>query len=767
MRLVEALAALLLSASERGFRLTLGALLLLFAFGLPRVFPISIDNTLETLLERGTAQEAVDREIKAVFGDLDEMLILAYHDGRGLFTGENLALVRRATERLAALPDVRDVFSLASTPFFENRTEEGESVLRTEPLLASVPDDPAALAALRAKAVGNRLFARNIVSPDGNTAAFNLVFAPGLSPFAKERVVKRVREVVAELARGAPGEFHLTGMHAFMETTGGQMQRDVTNFSILSVLLLFVALTLVFGDLALAGVGILTALCANGLLFVTLALLGRQFSISTTPVPAITLGLSLAYALHLLVAKHEGTHDDPAERQEIFVGAIFSCLTSTIGFATLCLNTIPTLVDFGLYASLGTFYAGFCALFVAHPLLLRVRHDPKPDFARRFKFMLHLATARRRGAILAVSALLLLGGLLLFRMEVQTDYYRYYMKSAPMTRAVDFVNGSIGGQYPIVVEIDTGRPDGAHDPALLDFLAGFKRTFEARPGVDKVITWLDLLDEGARSFGGEAPPGWHRDAAKVPQVADLVRSAGRSLAGYYASEDGRRTLALVRSSHMSSDSFEAIWAGIGEYVAENAPAGVAVRRGGTYFRCVRSADEMAWSQFVGTFVEIVVLFSVAWLIIRSTRLTAIAFLANLIPIFGVYGLLSLLGETLNMGTTTIAAISLGIGVDDTIHFVVRYLAAFRRFREPRKSTRHVIRACGMSMLLASTMIALSFLSLSLSNIKPIFQLGVYTVVTMALCFASNMLFVPVAIAIAFGREAGAPAARVDRARAGG
>ncbi len=752
MRFVEALAALLLRLAERGWRVTFSLVSLALALGLPHVLPLRIDNTLDTLLEQGTVDERVDREIKASFGDLDEVLILVYHDP-ALFSARGAALVRDVTRRLERIDGVRDVFSLASVPHFGNRTVEGELVLHTAPLLAEPPTAEAELAALAAKATGNALFSRNLVSPDGRTAAFNIVFEGGLGPFGKERVVREVRAVAAEFGRSSPGVFHLTGMHAFMEATGAEMQRDVTNFSLLSVLVLFVALTLIFGNLLLAAVGILTALVANGLLFVTLHALGRPFSISTTPVPAITMGLALAYTLHLLVAKHEGTLGDPGERQEIFVGAIFSCVTSTIGFASLCLNSIPTLVDFGLYAALGTFYAGACALLVAHPILLAVRHDPRRDFARRFKFMLNLATARYRGPILGAAGLCLLGGLLIFRMEVQTDYYGYHRASSPLTRSVDFVNRTIGGQYPIVVEIDTGRPDGANEAATLDFLAAMKRRLEAMPGVDKAITWLDLLEEGHRAFAEEAPPGWWADPARTAQVAELVRSANRDLAGYYATADGRRTLVFVRTSHINSASFNAIWEAVGGVLAREAPPGFTCRRGGTYHRCVRSADEMAWSQFVGTFVEILVLFSVAHLVIRSVPLTLIAFAANLLPVLGVYGLLALLGETLNMGTTTIAAISLGIGVDDTIHFVVRYLAAFRRHHAPLAATRRVIHAAGMSMLLAATMIALSFLSLSLSNIKPIFQLGVYTVVTMALCFASNIFFVPVAISIVYGRRA--------------
>jgi len=154
---------------------------------------------------------------------------------------------------------------------------------------------------------------------------------------------------------------------------------------------------------------------------------------------------------------------------------------------------------------------------------------------------------------------------------------------------------------------------------------------------------------------------------------------------------------------------------------------------------------MAISQFHGTFLEILVLFTVAFFIIKSMRLTAIAFIANLLPIFAVYGLLSLLGESLNMGTTTIASISLSIGLDDTIHFVVRYISAYQKDPDALRSTQSVIRTLGTKMMLASLMISLAFFTLAFSNILPVFQLGIYTVVTMVLCFLCNMFLVPVLI----------------------
>ncbi len=751
MALVEWLAGLCQDIADRFARPIGLALVFLFLVFGPGLLPMRINNTLATLLEEGTAEEATDRAIKATFGDLDEVVILVYHHA-DLFSPGHLAVVKELTAKIAAIDGVRDVFSLASTPFFRTVRDGDDPVLHTAPLLETIPTAPAALARLRDDALGNRLFVKNIISPDGRTAALNIIFEPGVEPFRKEAIVREIRRLMREQKRPPGGRFELTGMHVFMEITGATMQRDVELFSAMSLGVLFVALLFLFRSAALAGIGLLSALVANGLLLVTLHLLGRDLSISTTPVPAITMGLTLAYALHFLVAKHEGTIGDPHEVREMFVGAFFSGLTSIVGFLSLCLNAIPTLQDFGLYAALGTFFAGWSALFVTYPLLKIVRHRPHPKFARRFKFLLRFATARYRGLILGVALVFLLAGGLIFRMEVQTDYYQYYLSSSPMTRAVDFVNRTVGGQYPVVVELDAGGTDRVLDPAVLRFLERFKAEFETVEGVDKVITWLDLLEEAARAFDERPVEGWFREGGKVPQAAMMVEDASPALNGYYVSPSRDKTLLFVRTSHINSARFRAIQRGIEEFLAREAPPGLTWKVGGTYLRCVVSADRMAVSQFEGTFWEIIVLFGSAWFIIRSVRLTVIAFLANLLPIFGVYGLLSLRGETLNMGTTMIAAVSLGIGVDDTIHYVVRYLAAFRKHGKVVASTKEVIRSTGVSMFLAASMIALAFLTLSFSGIKPIYQLGVYTVVTMALCFAANMLLVPVLITWWMGRE---------------
>ncbi|MBU1109326.1 MAG: MMPL family transporter [Candidatus Riflebacteria bacterium] len=741
---MNAFAVMLVKRAKYVFAPFMIVLLLSFLLIGPEMWPIQINNTLDTLLEQGTEQAAIDKSIQQTFGLLDEIVILAYHDSE-LFTPPNLRLIKEMTDQIETVEGVKNCFSIANTPFFRNYEKNGESVVESAPLLDKIPEDAEALARLKAEATNNKLFRNNIISPDGNTAALNIILRAGLDPFAKEAIVRQIRADFTKRAETATGQFYFTGMHVFMETTGVQMQRDVMQFSIVSVILLFIGLYAIFRSIALALIGITTAGIANWLLFSTLHLLGKTLSISTTPVPAITVGLSIAYVLHLIVARKEGILDDVKETTQIFIGNFLSALTTMIGFLSLCLNPIPTLQDFGLFAGLGTFFAAISAMFFGFPLLQKLKTVPSHDFGESVKTAVESVFFRHRRLVVVVSVLIFFSGAFLLRMEVETDYYQYYLRSAPMVRSVDFVNRNIGGQYPIVVEFTTGGVDQVYEAGTLAWLEKLSQHAMTYKGVDKVITYLDLLNDGQRAFADKPEPGWFNNRNMVGQVAMMVNDAGPELSSYYVDSAAQKTQVFIRTSHINSAAFLAIDEGLRSFLARETPKGISYKIGGTYLRTVQSANRMAISQLFGTFLAFCVLFLVAFIAIPNVKLILMAFVANLLPIFGVYGLLGMLGETLNMGTTTIAAIAVGIGMDDTMHFLTRYTINLKANGDPHESARQVIHSSGVSMILTSCMISLAFLSLSLSIIKPIYQLGIFTSVTMTLCLLADLFLMPVLV----------------------
>ncbi|HAE37975.1 MAG TPA: hypothetical protein DCG57_04950, partial [Candidatus Riflebacteria bacterium] len=134
-KLIGALAHLLVKWARYAFAPFMILLFISFIWLGPQMWPIQINNTLDTLLEQGTEQAAIDHSMQQDFGLLDEIMILAYHDP-DLFNAPNLHLVKKLTDQIEQVEGVKNCFSIANTPFFRNYERDGESVVESAPLLA-------------------------------------------------------------------------------------------------------------------------------------------------------------------------------------------------------------------------------------------------------------------------------------------------------------------------------------------------------------------------------------------------------------------------------------------------------------------------------------------------------------------------------------------------------------------------------------------------------------------------------------------------------
>jgi len=151
----------------------------------PEMWPVQINNTLDTLLEQGTEQAAIDKNIQQTFGLLDEIIILAYHDAE-LFTAPNLHLIKQVTDEIEAVEGVSNCFSIANTPYFRKYEKDGESVVESAPLLDKIPEDAAALARLKSEATDNNLFRLTAILQH-----LTLFCAPGSTRSPKKRLSAR------------------------------------------------------------------------------------------------------------------------------------------------------------------------------------------------------------------------------------------------------------------------------------------------------------------------------------------------------------------------------------------------------------------------------------------------------------------------------------------------------------------------------------------------------------------------------------------------
>ena len=706
--------------------------LILALISLPIFRQTSFDNSLQVLYQQGNAIDQKNRAIQKSFGNIDELVVLAYHHPQ-LFSHQQLQFITTIQNDLIKISGIKSCYSLASIPYFWNQQLADEIITHSDPFLSRIPKEPQELADLQKRALNNSTYLKNVISEDGTTAGFNIIFSEKLNSLEKEQVVKKI--IALHQSYQTDGQFYLTGMHVFMESSGRYLQRDILVFTSCLIVVMLLALILLFKNIKAALATLLSAGISILFTVSTLNLLGLDISIATTAVPAIISSLCIAYTIHIFCA-------DIAHLKEVLLSNLLAGITSMLGFASMSINPMPTVKQLGIYLVIGTFYSVIVSTFFSTALKTRyfINLKRQSSFPSFNSLLLNIVRTKKTAIYLASFVLLLLG-ISIFHMELDTNYYKYYRQETDLTRSIDFVNQHLSGQYPLIVQLESQH--NIKDSQNLELLQQVSSFARSQKGVDKVLSLIDLLEQAYGAFENPIPPQWHENRELVEEMHMLVESSDRTLLSYYLTSDEKKSLIFIRTNLISSRDYKALQAQLEQFLATLKPIDGKFSVSGTYINIVESADKMSKSQLISSFFAVTAILIVIFLALRTIKFTIIAAIANLLPIIAIYGIMGLMGESINMGTAIIAAMAFGIAVDDTIHFIIRFNYAQRRHNYlPDQAIEHVFRYGITSIIFTSIVVGSGFLVLGLSSFRPVYQLGIYTALTIILCLLIDVIMLP-------------------------
>lgn len=692
-----------------------------------------IDNGLKVLYEQGNHQDKVNKEIKKVFGNVDELVVLAYRSD-DLFSYKELNFIKSVQSALEGIDGIKSCYSIVNIPYFWNEkdNESQELITHSRAFLEEIPRSREELLKLKQTATSNPMYVRNLISKDGNVAGFNIIFADNLNSIQKEGIVKKIIKIYKSFDRN--DRFYLTGMHVFMESAGRFMARDILIFTSILVVLMFIIMMILFKNVMASMAILLTAGICNILTIGTISLLGMKISIATTSIPAIITALCLAYSIHIFCTKIETI-------KEVLVSNFLAIVTSMLGFSSMIFSPMPTVSQLGIYLVMGSFYSLITTIMFATPIkLIFFKNLPENRAIINFSQILYRFVRENKTMVYIGSFVLFAIGFKLFGMKLDTNYYKYFREKSEIVKHVDFVNQNLSGQYPIVIKID--NPKGIKNVETLNYIKGLSEYAKKIKNVDKVVSFNTVLNEGQKAFEDDFSPFWFHDLRAVEEVSMLVEGQDDLLLGYYLSPSETSSLVLIRTKSISSLDFKDILEKVRSYTKIKILESAKISIGGTYINTVESADRMSISQLRSSFLAIISILIIVFLFVRNFKLMFFAGIANLLPIFSIYGILGIMREPLNMGTAIIAAISFGLAVDDTIHFITRYKYALRRSNNIDQAIKSVFIHGVSSITFTTIVIGVGFLSLSLSSFTPIYQLGLYTSITMLLCFLIDVMLLP-------------------------
>ena len=739
---------------------SLAAVLALVRFDPPGL-RLALDPSTEPLLPRGDPARAIYEKAVREFGN-DEIFVIALATDGDVFERENLLLLQRVHREIARLPGVLHVQSLSDTVSFRYVPEE--DWVDVGRLMEEVPESPEELATLRARAMGDPLLRRNLVSEDGHAAGISVRFREMSDrEFIASGLDERIGALLDAAAR-PDARFHVAGRpHAKASVYRG-MVRDLTVLIPLAVLAIALVLALATGTRRGVVLPLANVLIAVLWTFAAMALLDRPLTILSSMLGPELIAIGSVFGIHMLAGFDE-ERAGPGDAREITARCIahealpmaIAAATTEIGFGALCLSDVPAIQEFGAFAVLGVGCVNFLALSALPAMLalLPPRRDVSalPASLARWseRFVLELkdglariSAASARHADRCIIAGVIAAAICAYAIPnivIDTDYLSFFGEDSPVRRDFDAVNRSLSGAIPIYVVLSGDGPGTFREPAALRVIETLKARADAIPGVSRTAAVTDTLRVMNRAIE-EDDPAEERIPDDRAAVTELFQLAPKDEMARFGNVNQSRANLVVRTGEVGSAAVRDLVARLDALLREVLPPGLHGETTGNVILLARSADGIASGQFLSVAAAAGVIFVLVTLALRSWRLGVIAMIPNLLPVAMYFGLLGLGAATLSLPTSLIGAVALGIAIDDTVHFLVRYRRERSAGLSPADAARVTGLRVGVPIATAAIMLSTGFAVIALSSFATLREFGVLFAVTVGFCLAAELVLMP-------------------------
>ncbi len=675
-----------------------------------------------------------------------------------VFDDDALRMAATVAGRLKSRPGVRRVESPA-TSLLVLSSEDGVVARRFVDEHGPVDD----VEFLAERALGDKLWVGNLVSADAQVGAILIELRASDSATS----VVAYAELEAALApfRDRGYRYHLVGGPIDFVVAGDELRRaNERLIPLVGVLLAGVIWLLVRSVFAVA------ATLASGALAVlwTLGLLGwigwPQNTLTQT-LPPLVLVISACHGLHLLwrYAAESSDAVDRAEREaallrvarDIGGPCVITTLTTAGAFLSFTTSGLESFVRFGIVSAAG---AGIALLlsFALLPILLRgvmlapLDRGPEGE-GGAWERALHGLTRVAAAAPLAVVCVAALLGAVsavgLPRLEVDVSYEDLYGEDSRVVRWVHFVEENL--RAPETLEIEIGLPDGERlsAPERMDRLAEFEAFLSATDGLGRVHSILDPLRAMNRLLHDDDPQ-YERTGRTARENAGLLfLLGGAAPLDPWVTVDLRYARLSVEASKVPQDRLRELIREVRGYVESELPPSWTVTLTGPAVLVHTMVEEVKHTQlysFVSAGLVVLVLVAV---FLRSFGWAVLAMIPTGLPVLLTLGVMGFAGVRLDVGTAMVAAVVIGIAIDDTVHLLTQYRRRRARGLEAAISIEQAVVHVGRALITTSIALALGFLSLVVSPWSSVASFGVVASVAISVALLADLVVLPALILV--------------------
>ncbi|GAB3375439.1 RND family transporter [Spongiibacter taiwanensis] len=753
-----------------------------------------INASADTLISEGNRDFIRSQKITQKFSP-EEFLILAYQPKDGdIFSRQSQRDVADISRQIRALQRVQSVRSILSVPLLQAGEQALSSDTQPDQLTQSKLNLPPAR--LRAIFKGHPVYEGLLINPEQTISGIQVLFKadPELNRVQRESLALQEQRLEGELTHeqkiqlqtlalkqsrlektlreqrdkeideirdiiagyGSRAEIYMGGPHVLAYQLINIVQKDLSLFGTAIALVIAALIMLIFKRWRWL---LITACCCSASVLITtgcFALAGLKATVISANFIALLLILTLAIVIHLIVQYREELAADTEASQYVLVQrtlknklapCFFAGLTTSVGFASLLLSDIKPVSSFGLMMMLAMVITLVSTLLLLPSLLMlfpREQSRESSHWSRRPLTASGRLSLRRSTPVILFGALLLalsvVGSL---RLSVENSFINYFKKDTDVYRELAFIDQHFGGSTPLDIVYRPERPAG--QPSQLPLRAievqnthRIQDMLDAQTGMGTTLSVVNFT-KLAKQLNGNRPLTEYELAAVYWTLDKSIR---KDLLGSLFLPDP----AELRISARVKDSTEGLnrkqlLADIRQGMAELGITEQHYQISNLFVLYQSMLERLFASQILTLGAVFAVLTLVFWLVFRSLRIALLAMVPNMVASLSILGLMGWLGIPLDFMTMTIAAIAMGIAVDDTIHYTHRFLEE-RRQHSVETAIENTHQSVGYALLYTSTIIALGFALLMGSDFIPSVMFGLLTAAAVIIALIADLTLLP-------------------------
>jgi predicted RND superfamily exporter protein len=649
-----------------------------------------------------------------------------------------------------------------------------------------VPDkiSPAVMEQVRKRLHAWSFFEKGLYSSDEKSLLVVVRTVPNLDQKNREILLSAIRADLKTVFGDGAYQVRTAGHAVVDEAVGRLLVQDVLHLLPLVIAVVLISLAISFRNLAGVVYPLLTVLLAVAWCIGTMSFLHAPLSLVTIALPVLMVAVGSAYGIHLVhyySHYHAGATDTRGSVEATLdgtgQGVAMAGLTTVAGFASLALNDIVPLRDFGIFTALGVLLALVISLILIPSLLVRFGiKEPLPVPSRPKKpwendKVSWLETIGRFIAenpkkILALFGLVLAVCAIFFSdIRVEMNNITFFKKNSDLRRADTFINQEFAGTVDIRVLFSSGRDNGVLDPVVVEALQNLEKTIQARhPEIGKTMSILDLIRKMNQAFYFNAPSFY-----RIPQKADLAGEQSdlalkAHLASYldkYQRSDTRsfidaakqKTAMIFQVKTASSTVTKSVLNSIRELLSgtlgdQLREKGIDVDITGTGALYLEAEHLIVHGQLISVAISLVIVLILVALAMRSLTYGLLAVLPLGMALFINFGIMGVLDIPLDAATAITACVAIGIGIDYGLHYLNRYRMLRRKGLDHGMAAHQTTRTVGGAILINAVAVAAGFLVLVLSAFVPLVNLGILIATTMLTSAAGALTLLPAALSLA-------------------